>query len=65
MTPEEIRTMSAAKVAKALAEHNRWRRSEGKYVGITAGMPYSAQAVGALIDRAVEILKESERSQRG
>lgn len=42
MTPEQIKTMSAAKVAKALAEHNKWRRSEGKYAGITAGMPYSA-----------------------
>lgn len=58
MTPEQIKAMSAAKVAKALEEHNKWRRSEGKYAGITAGMPYSAQAVGALIDRAVELLKE-------
>jgi hypothetical protein len=57
MTLEEIKAMSAADVAKALAEHNRWRRGEGEYEKIYSGMPYSAQAVGALIDRAVEILK--------
>jgi hypothetical protein len=60
MTLEEIKTKPAAKVAKALAEHNKWRRGEGKYEKIYAGMPYSAQAVGALIDRAVELLKEGK-----
>jgi hypothetical protein len=59
MTPEQIKTMSAAKVAKHLAEHNKWRRGEGKYEKIYSGMPYSAQVVGALIDRAVELLKEA------
>jgi hypothetical protein len=61
MTPEEIKTMSAAKVAKHLVEHNKWRRGEGKYEKIYSGMPYSAQVVGALIDRAVEILKEVKK----
>jgi hypothetical protein len=58
MTLEQIKTMPAAKVAKALAEHNKWRRGEGEYNKPYSGMPYSAQAVGAMIDRAVEILKE-------
>lgn len=58
MTFEQIKTLPAAKVAKALAEHNKWRRSEGKYGKPYSGMPYSAQAVGAIIDRAVKILKE-------
>lgn len=57
MTPEEIKTMSATDVAKHLAEHNKWRRGEGEYDKPYSGMPYSAQAVGAIIDRAVEILK--------
>lgn len=57
MTLEEIKAMSAVEVAKHLAEHNKWRRGEGVYEKIYSGMPYSAQAVGAIIDRAVEILK--------
>jgi hypothetical protein len=57
MTLEEIKAMPAAVVAEHLVEHNKWRRGEGKYEKIYSGMPYSAQVVGALIDRAVEILK--------
>lgn len=58
MTLEQIKKMSAAKVAKHLAEHNKWRRGEGNYEKIYSSMPFSAQAVGALIDRAVELLTE-------
>lgn len=57
MTLEQIKAMSAAEVAKHLVEHNKWRRGEGKYDKPYSGMPYSAQAVGAIIDRAVEVLK--------
>jgi hypothetical protein len=57
MTPEEIRTMSAAKVAKHLAEHNKWRRGKGKYAKACSLSPHEPHELGAIIDRAVELLK--------
>lgn len=60
MTPEQIKTMSAADVATHLAEHQKYRRGEPPYdYGITSHrQPFSAKELGAIIDRAVEILKE-------
>lgn len=60
MTPEQIKAMSAAEIAESLTEHNKWRRGEGEYDKPYSGMPYSAQAVGAIIDRAVELLNEQK-----
>ena len=60
MTPEEIKIMSAAKVAKHLVEYQKYRRGEPPYdYGITPHrQPFTAKELGAIIDRAVEILKE-------
>jgi hypothetical protein len=58
MKDEEIKTMSAARVAKALAEHNKWRRGEGKYSKACSLSPHEPHELGAIIDRAVELLKE-------
>lgn len=58
MTIEEIKTMSAAKVAKHLAEHNKWRRGIGKYGKAGAKSPHTPYELGMLIERAVELLKE-------
>lgn len=60
MKIEEIKTMPAAKVAKHLAEYQKYRRGEPPYdYGITPHrQPFSAKELGAIIDRAVELLKE-------
>lgn len=58
MTIDEIKTMSAAKVAKHLAEHNKWRRAKGRYSKACSRSPHEPHELGAIIDRAVEILKE-------
>lgn len=63
MTPKEIRTMSAAEVAKALAEHNKWRRGRGKYAHAHSPSPHDPYDLGAIIDRAVEILKEQKNDR--
>jgi hypothetical protein len=59
MTLEQIKTMSAAKVAKHLAEHNQWRRAKGKYSKACSLSPHEPHELGAIIDRAVELLKET------
>jgi len=58
MTIDEIKTMSAARVAKHLAEHNQWRRAKGKYAKACSLSPHEPHELGAIIDRAVELLKE-------
>lgn len=57
MTSEEIKTMSAEKVAKHLAEHNKWCRRAGKYGETGTKLPYTSYDLIALVDRAVELLK--------
>lgn len=57
MTSEEIKTMSAAKCANALAEHNKWRRGEGKYAKACSPSPHEPHELSAIIERAVELLK--------
>jgi hypothetical protein len=64
MKDEEIKTMSAAKVAKQLLEHNKWRRGIGKYGKAGAKSPHTPYELGAIIDRAVELLKETRNRQR-
>lgn len=56
MIIEEIKAMSAAKVAKQLAEHNKWRRGIGKYSKAGAKSPHTPYELGMLIERAVELL---------
>lgn len=58
MTPEQIKAMSAAEVAKHLVEHQRWHRGIGKYRRAGATSPHDPYDLGLIIDRAVEILKE-------
>ena len=60
MTLEQIKAMSAAKIARQLQEYQKYRRGEPPYdYGITPHRyPFSAKELGAIIDRAVEILKE-------
>jgi hypothetical protein len=60
MTIDEIKTMSAAKVAKQLQEYQKYRRGEPPYdYGITPHrQPFTPYELGAIIDRAVELLKE-------
>ena len=41
-----------------LAEHNRWRRAEGKYAEIGSKQPFSADALGQAIDCIVECLAD-------
>lgn len=62
MTPEQIKTMSAAKVAEALVRHNKWRRGDlmDEHGMTPSRMPYPMYDLGLIIDRAVEILKEVE-----
>jgi hypothetical protein len=52
MTLEQIKAMSAADDAEHLAEYNKYRR------GRIAVRPVRPREFGAIIDRAVEILKE-------
>lgn len=62
MTPEEIKAMSAAKIAKYLVEYQKWRRGEPPYDYVVIPshrQPFSAKELGAIIDRAVELLKEA------
>lgn len=60
MTSEEIKAMSAAEVAKHLAEYQKYRRGESPYnYGlIPHPHPFTPYELGAIIDRAVELLKE-------
>lgn len=59
MTPDEIKAMSAAEVAEQLQEYQKYRRGEPPYdYGITPHrQPFTPYELGAIIDRAVEILK--------
>ena len=58
MTLEQIKAMSAAEVAKHLAEHQKWYRGVGKYRKTGAPSPHDPYDLAKIIDRAVEILKE-------
>lgn len=60
MTLEEIKAMSAAEVAKHLAEHNKWRRGIGKYSKAGVKSPHTPYELGAIIDRAAELLTNGE-----
>jgi hypothetical protein len=64
MTLEEIKAMSAAEVAKHLAEHQKWRRGIGKYRRAGATSPHDPYDLGAIIDRAVEILTEKNNKKQ-
>lgn len=59
MTSEEIKTKPAANIAKLLQEYQKYRRGEPPYIyGIVPHrQPFSAKELGAIIDRAVELLK--------
>ena len=65
MTNEQIKEMSPAEVAKALAEYNKWRRGDLPYKSgmDPRRMPYSTKEFGAIVDRAVEILKEAKPNE--
>jgi hypothetical protein len=60
MTLDEIKAMSAEEVAECLAEYQKYRRGESPYdYGIIPHrQPFTGKELGAIIDRAVEILKE-------
>jgi hypothetical protein len=60
MTLEEIKAMPAAKVARQLQEYQKYRRGEPPYIyGIVPHcQPFTAKELGAIIDRAIELLKE-------
>ena len=61
MTLDEIKEMSAAEVAKHLVEYQKWRRGEPPYnYGLTPKHPFTPYELGAIIDRAVKILKGVE-----
>lgn len=54
--------LSARTVMRELAEFNRWRRGQGKYAwnedpSKNAELPFTAEHLGKVIDRAVELLK--------
>lgn len=61
MTLEQIKAMSAAEIAKQLVEYQAWRRGESPYdYGLVPHPhPFTPYELGAIIDRAVEILKEA------
>lgn len=61
MTLEEIKAMSAAEVANHLVEYQKWRRGESPYdYGFYSHHnPFTSYELGAIIDRAVKILKEA------
>lgn len=58
MTLEQIKTMSAAKVAKHLAEYQKWRRGEPPYAYGCDNHPFTPKELGDIINRAIELLKE-------
>ena len=58
MTVDEIKAMSAAEIAKQLQENQKWRRDEPPYEYGGYNMPFRPHELGAIIDRAVELLKE-------
>lgn len=58
MTPEEIKAMSAAKVAECLVEYQKYRRGEPPYAYGGDNHPFTPMELGDIINRAVEILKE-------
>ena len=59
MTIDEIKTMSAAEIAKQLQEYQKWRRGEPPYEYGGYNMPFRPHELGAIIDRAVEILSKA------
>lgn len=62
MTPEEIKAMSAAEVVRHLVEYQKWRRGEPPYdYGISQPHnQFALREIGAIIDRAIELLKEAK-----
>ena len=62
MTLEEINEMSAVKVAAHLVEYQKWRRGEPPYdYGLVSRPhPFAPYELGAIIGRAVELLKEAK-----
>lgn len=58
MTLEEIKAMSAAKVAEHLTEYQKYRRGEPPYCYGGDNHPFTPRELGDIINRAVEILKE-------
>lgn len=56
MTPEQIKTMSAAKVAKCLQEYQKWRRGEPPYAYGSDNHPFTPCELGDIINRAIELL---------
>ena len=64
MTIDEIKTMSAAEVANQMQEYQKWRRGEPPYEYGGYNMPFRQHELGAIIDRAVELLKEARNEQR-
>lgn len=56
MTPEKIKTMSAAEVAERIAELNKWRKGEPPYNYGWNKPPLTPIEFDAILDRAVELL---------
>lgn len=58
MTLEQIKAMSAAEVAKHLAEYQKWRRGEPPYdYGLIPKQhPFTPYELGEIIDRAIGLL---------
>ena len=63
MTIDEIKTMSAAEIARQLQEHQKWRRGKPPYEYGGYNMPFSPRELGAIIDRAVELLAEAHNGR--
>ena len=59
MTIDEIKTMSAAEIAKHMQEYQKWRRGEPPYEYGGYSMPFRPHEIDAIIYRAVELLKEA------
>jgi hypothetical protein len=64
MTLEQIKAMSAAEVAKHLQEFQKYRRGAPPYdYGITPHrQPFTGKELGAIIDRAIELLEDEMKS---
>ena len=61
MTCEEIKTFSAPAIASCLDIYNRRRRGEPPYDRERYTSPFTPYELGAIIDRAVELLKGANK----